>query len=50
MTRILTENGLFSRNVVDAMALCPPLIITRAEVDEMVGIIGRSLDELAAGL
>lgn len=50
MSRILSDNGLISRNVLDALALCPPLIITRAEVDEMVDIIGRSLDELAASL
>lgn len=50
MSRILAENGLISRNVLDALALCPPLIISRAEVDEMVDIIARSLDELQAGL
>ena len=47
---IFAANGLISRNVLDAMAFCPPLVITRAEVDEMAGIVGRSLDELAASL
>ena len=50
MGKILTENGLLSRNILDAMALCPPLIISRGEIDEMVGILARSLDELAASL
>ena len=50
MGRILAENGLLSRNILDAMALCPPLIISRGEIDEMVAIIARSLDQLAAGL
>lgn len=50
MSKILNENGLIARNVLDAITLCPPLIINRAEVDELVGIIASSLDELAASL
>ena len=33
---IFHENGLISRAMLDAMAFCPPLIITKAEVDEML--------------
>ena len=37
------DNGLISRNMLDAMAFCPPLIITEAEIDEM-------FDKAEAGL
>lgn len=47
---ILSTNGLISRNMGDAMAFCPPMIITRDEVDEMVSIIANGLDQLAAEL
>ncbi len=38
------DNGLLSRNLGDTMALCPPLIITREQVDELVDKLGRALD------
>src|SRR5690606_36990822 len=47
MNALMTENGLISRNMIDALAFCPPLIITHGEVDEMIGILARSLDQLA---
>ncbi|UXX82038.1 aspartate aminotransferase family protein [Roseovarius pelagicus] len=50
MNVIMTEKGLISRNMIDALAFCPPLIITPAEVDEMVDILTASLDQLAAEL
>ena len=50
MNALMTEGGMISRNMIDALAFCPPLIITRSEVDEMIGILSRSLDELAAEL
>lgn len=40
----LIENGVISRNMGDALAFCPPMIITRQQIDDLVSIIGRSLD------
>lgn len=39
------ENGLMVRAIRDTIVMCPPLIITHAEIDEMVDKIGRSLDQ-----
>src|SRR5699024_3914195 len=44
------ENGLIVRNIQDAVAFCPPLIITEQEVDDMVARFRKSLDEVAATL
>ncbi|WVT76521.1 aspartate aminotransferase family protein (plasmid) [Sinorhizobium chiapasense] len=44
---LLQKNGLISRNIGDAIAFCPPMIITKSEVDEMFDIVERSLRELA---
>ncbi|KAA1193462.1 aminotransferase class III-fold pyridoxal phosphate-dependent enzyme [Pseudohalioglobus sediminis] len=42
------ENGLIVRNVAgNALALCPPLIITRDQVDEMVDKLRRSIEQVA---
>ena len=38
-------HGLIPRNVGDGIALCPPLIITPTQIDDLVGIILKSLDE-----
>jgi 4-aminobutyrate---pyruvate transaminase len=38
-------NGLVSRPLRDAMALCPPLIITDAQIDELFDKLLRSLDQ-----
>jgi putrescine---pyruvate transaminase len=43
-------NGLMVRAIRDTIVMCPPLIITRAEIDEMVGILAKSLDEARAPL
>ena len=40
-------NGLMVRAVRDSIVICPPLIITRAEVDKLVAIFDRSLTEAA---
>jgi len=37
-------NGLIMRAVGDRMIVAPPLVITRAQVDEMVALIRRCLD------
>lgn len=40
------ENGLIVRVVAgDSLAVCPPLIISREQVDEIVHMMARSLDE-----
>lgn len=44
---LLQEAGVISRNMGDAMAFCPPLIITEAEVDIVVDALRRSLDTAA---
>jgi putrescine aminotransferase len=36
------------RAVRDSIVICPPLIITRAEVDKLVAIFDQSLTEAAA--
>jgi putrescine---pyruvate transaminase len=41
-------NGLMVRAVRDTIVICPPLIITSAEVDRLVEILDRSLTEAAA--
>ncbi|MDA7949548.1 MAG: aspartate aminotransferase family protein [Hyphomicrobiaceae bacterium] len=46
MNEILTGNGVISRNMVDAMALCPPMIITPSEVDHILDVFEKSLSEL----
>ena len=48
MNAALLRNGLISRSMTDAAAFCPPLIITRAQADEMFEIVAKSLAELEA--
>lgn len=48
MNAALQRNGLISRNMYDALAFCPPLIITRAQADDMFEIFARSLKEIEA--
>jgi len=38
------ENGLVMRAVGDRMIIAPPLVITRAQIDELMGLIRRCLD------
>jgi len=45
-TRLCENNGLIVRNVAGcALAVCPPLVITRTQVDELVDKLTRSLEE-----
>ena len=37
-------NGLVMRAVGNRMIIAPPLVITRAQIDEMVALIRRCLD------
>ncbi len=48
LTRLCEANGLIGRSLPgDVLAFSPPLIITAAEIDEMLDGVGRALDELA---
>jgi putrescine---pyruvate transaminase len=44
------KNGLMVRGIRDSIVMCPPLIITHAEIDRMIDIIGRSLREAEPAL
>ena len=44
------EHGLIIRAMIDTIALCPPLIITAEEIDEMLRRFGKALDDTAAAL
>jgi 4-aminobutyrate--pyruvate transaminase len=44
------ENGLICRNLGDAVALCPPLIISEGEIDEAMRRFGLALDATARDL
>jgi beta-alanine--pyruvate transaminase len=40
------EKGVMLRVTADTIAMSPPLIVTREQIDEMVGLLGEVLDEL----
>ena len=44
------RNGLMVRAIRDSIVMCPPLIITHAEIDMLVDIIERSLNEAQSEL
>jgi 4-aminobutyrate---pyruvate transaminase len=48
VNNLFAEQGCLSRNMLDAIAFCPPLIITESQVEDMVGCFARALD-VAAG-
>jgi 4-aminobutyrate--pyruvate transaminase len=51
LVKLGEENGVISRALTgDALAFSPPLIITEAEIDEMVAGMGKALDELTVQL
>jgi 4-aminobutyrate---pyruvate transaminase len=51
MTRLLEENGVIGRAVAnDSLCFSPPLVISVAEIDEMLNRVGRALDELTVQL
>lgn len=43
-------NGVIMRAVGDRMIIAPPLVITRAQIDEMIGLIRLCLDKTHADL
>jgi len=44
------KNGLMVRGVRDTIVMSPPLIITHAEIDQLVATIRAALDEAAPAL
>jgi putrescine aminotransferase len=44
------RNGLMVRAIRDSIVMCPPLIITHAEIDRLVDILERSMTEAASKL
>ncbi|MFQ5764480.1 MAG: aminotransferase class III-fold pyridoxal phosphate-dependent enzyme, partial [Rhodospirillales bacterium] len=38
------DEGLLIRAMIDTIAFCPPLIISEAEIDDMLDRFGRALD------
>lgn len=44
------DHGIIMRAVGDRMIIAPPLVMTRAEIDEMVGRIRAALDDTLADL
>ena len=46
VTQLCQDNGLIVRNVAGcAIAVCPPLVITHAQIDELVDKLQRSLSQ-----
>lgn len=43
----LFEHGVISRPMVDALAFCPPMIVTKSDIDGLVSALSRALDETA---
>jgi len=41
------DNGVISRNMYDALAFCPPLIITEDQVKDMFQRVEIALDKVA---
>ncbi|MEM9277627.1 MAG: aspartate aminotransferase family protein [Pseudomonadota bacterium] len=44
--KALIRNGVIVRNIQDSVAFCPPLIISEAEVRNLLGALEKSLDEV----
>ena len=47
-SRMLQERGVISRNMLDAIAICPPLITTKAQIDDLLAAITGVLDDMKA--
>jgi 4-aminobutyrate--pyruvate transaminase len=45
-SRMLQERGVISRNMLDALAICPPLIVTKTQIDELVATLSGVLDDM----
>jgi 4-aminobutyrate--pyruvate transaminase len=44
---LMQKNGVITRAMGDALAFCPPLIVSAAEIDLILEALGKSLDEAA---
>jgi 4-aminobutyrate--pyruvate transaminase len=47
VNELLLRQGVISRNMIDALAFCPPLIITHEQVDELLSRLDRALTDAA---
>ncbi|HTV67414.1 MAG TPA: aminotransferase [Rhizobiaceae bacterium] len=47
-SRLIEENGLILRSLGDTIPLCPPMIITEAELDELFNRFEKALDQTEA--
>jgi putrescine aminotransferase len=47
---LCVQNGLVMRAIRDGMVLSPPLIVTEAQIDEVVWKARRSLDDTMGAL
>ncbi|MFT0172637.1 aspartate aminotransferase family protein [Paraburkholderia mimosarum] len=43
----LAKRNVITRNIGDAIALCPPLIITEVELDDLLGRVEDAIDEVS---
>lgn len=50
VNKVVQDNGMISRNMGDALAFCPPLIVEKSEIDFMVETAKKSMDEVYASL
>jgi 4-aminobutyrate--pyruvate transaminase len=50
VVRRAQEHGLILRVIVDTVAICPPLIITEKELNDLFDRLGRALDETLESL
>jgi len=48
--RLLVERGILTRNMLDTVAICPPLIVDQAQIDELVGGFAAMLEALPAAV
>lgn len=48
LAELALEEGLIVRAMVDTMGLCPPLIITKAELDDLFARLTRAMDRFDA--
>ncbi len=48
--RLARDNGLIVRNILDTVAVCPPLVISEEEVALLLERFGKTLDDTAAWL
>ena len=41
------KNGLIVRAIGDVIAICPPLVITEQQIDELFDILESSIEEVS---